>query len=281
MALSEGLFELLHLLPVLLVHPEAAIWIRGWLCHGFLLNLNQDARDSFHLVRSLARLLQEALVNKQPLSEILRVHIFVAQQVSVEATDVLVLDLLLQDLRDLVVGLLVACRDFLRDLARLVVVHFSLQLPVIISDLGENLLACQRGVGMQLVEGLARHKEVSINSFGVLQFALADVDDIVGGLCETTTAGFLEDQLFFDVRDAMVIVATPDSLIVVLNIAVIVSALSSAIMDANTMQVVGLVGQRLVLGVEKVLLVLNLLLELLNLLPDLGAVGAEHLLHNG
>ena len=281
MALSEGLFELLHLLPVLLVHPEAAIWIRGWLCHGFLLNLNQDARDPFHLVRSLARLLQEALVNKQPLSKILRVHIFVAQQVSVEATDVFVLDLLLQDLRDLVVGLLVACRDFLRDLARLVVVHFSLQLPVIISDLGENLLACQRGIGMQLVEGLARHKEVSINSFGVLQFALADVDDIVGGLCETTTAGFLEDQLFFDVRDAMVIVATPDSLIVVLNIAVIVSALSSAIMDANTMQVVGLVGQRLVLGVEKVLLVLNLLLELLNLLPDLGAVGAEHLLHNG
>ena len=281
MALSEGLFELLHLLPVLLVHPEAAIWIRGRLCHGFLLDLNQDALHSFHLVRSLARLLQEALVNEQPFSKILRLHIFVAQQVSVEAADVFVLDLLLQDLRDLVVGLLIACRDFLRDLARLVVVHFSLQLPVIISDLGENLLACQRGIGMQLVEGLTRHKEVSINGFGVLQFALADVDDIVGGLCETTTAGFLEDQLFFDVRDAMVIVATPDSLIVVLDITVIMSALSSAIMDANTMQIVGLVGQRLVLRVEKVLLVLNLLLELLDLLSDLGAVGAEHLLHNG
>ena len=280
MALSEGLFELLHLLPVLLVHPEAAIWIRGWLCHGFLLNLNHDALHSFHLVRPLARLLQEALVNEQPFSKILRLHIFVAQQVSVEAADVFVRDLLLQDLRDLVVGLLIACRDFLRNLARLVVVHFSLQLPVIISDLGENLLACQRGIGMQLVEGLSRHKEVSINSFGVLQFALADVDDIVGGLCETTTAGFLEDQLFFDVRDAMVIVATPDSLIVVLNIAVIMSALSSAIMDANTMQIVGLVCQRLVLGVEKVLLVLNLLLELLDLLSDLGAVGAEHLLHD-
>lgn len=280
MALSEGLFELLHLLPVLRVHPEAAIWIRGRLCHGFLLNLDQDALDSFHLARSLARLLQEALVNEQPFSKILRLHIFVAQQVSVEAADVFVLDLLLQDLRDFVVGLLIACRDFLRDLARLVVVHFGLQLPVIISDLGENLLACQRGIGMQLVEGLSRHKEVSIHSFGVLQFALADVDDIVGGLCETATAGFLEDQLFFDVRDAMVIVATPDSLIVVLNIAVIMSALSSAIMDANTMQIVGLVGQRLVLGVEKVLLVLNLLLELLDLLPDLGTVRAEHLLND-
>ena len=221
------------------------------------------------------------MVDQEPFTKILDVNVLIAKQEGVEATNIFVLDFLLHDLLDFIPILLVACRDFLRDLARLVVVHFSLQLPVIISDLGENLLACQRGVGVQLVEGLARHKEVSINSFGVLQFALADVDDIVGGLCETTTAGFLEDQLFFDVRDAMVIVATPDSLIVVLNIAVIVSALSSAIMDANTMQIVGLVCQRLVLGVEKVLLVLNLLLELLNLLPDLGAVGAEHLLHNG
>lgn len=280
-ALSEGLFELLDLLPVLLVHPEAAIRVRGWLGKGFLLNFDQDALDAFHLVGSLARLLQEAHVDKQPFTQVLRIHIFVAKQVSVEATNVFVLDLLLENLGDLVEVLLVAGRDFLCNLARLVVVYFGLQLPVVVSDLDKNLFTCKGSIGVLLVKiGLSWHVEISIDVFGVRKFTSADVDDIVRRLGETPAAGFLKNLLFFDDRDAMIVVAAPDALIVVLDIAVVMTALSSAIMDANSMQMVSLVSQRRVLRVEKVLLILDLLLEALDLLSDLGAVRAEHLLND-
>ena len=175
----------------------------------------------------------------------MRIHIFVAQQVSVEATNVFVLDLLLENLGDLVEVLLVAGRDFLCNLARLVVVNFGLQLPVIVSDFDKNLFTCKGCIGVLLVEiGLSWHVEISIDVFGVRQFTSADVDDIVRRLGETPAAGFLKNLLFFDDRDAMIVVAAPDSLIVVLDIAVVMTALSSAIMDANTMQMVSLVGQR-------------------------------------
>lgn len=77
----------------------------------------------------------------------------------------------------------------------------------------------------------------------------------------------------------MVIIEAPDILLVVLNKTVVVTRLGCAIMDANTMQVVGNALKRRVLGLQQVLLGLNLLLKRRNLLLDLGAVGVEHLLY--
>jgi len=78
----------------------------------------------------------------------------------------------------------------------------------------------------------------------------------------------------------MVVVAAPHTLLVVVDVAVVMTALSRAIMDANTVQVVSHIFQRRILVLKQVLLSLNLSLKLCDLLFDLCAVGVEHVLHD-
>ena len=54
-----------------------------------------------------------------------------------------------------------------------------------------------------------------------MQFLLADVDDIVGRLCETASVGLLKYFFFFNLADSMVVVQTPDFFFVVADIAVV------------------------------------------------------------
>ena len=76
----------------------------------------------------------------------------------------------------------------------------------------------------------------------------------------------------------MVIVLSPDALSVVPDVGVVVSALSCAIMNADTVQVVRHALQRRILVVEQTLLLSDLILQARDLCPHLVLIGAQHLL---
>ena len=87
--------------------------------------------------------------------------------------------------------------------------------------------------------GLVR---ISIDCLGYLQFFLTDVNDVVGRLGEATSRGFLKYLLFLYCCHTMIVVAAPDSLLVIFDVAVVVTTLSCAIVDAHTVQVISLIG---------------------------------------
>ena len=155
-----------------------------------------------------------------------------------------------------------------------------MQLAIVFLDLCHDLSIGNLTVGVsQCKVGISRLIGIRVNRACILELFIADVRDIVGRFGEPTTIGFIIDLLFINNADTMVIIEAPDILLVVLNKTVVVTRLGCAIMDAYTMQVVGNALKRRVLGLQQVLLGLNLLLKRRNLLLDLGAVGVEHLLY--
>ena len=155
-----------------------------------------------------------------------------------------------------------------------------MQLAIVFLDLRHNLSIGNLTVGAsQCKVGISRLIGIRVNRACILELFIADVRDIVGRFGEPTTIGFIIDLLFINNADTMVIIEAPDILLVVLNKTVVVTRLGCAIMDAHTMQVVGNALKRRVLGLQQVLLGLNLLLKRRNLLLDLGAVGVKHLLY--
>jgi len=121
--------ECLHLLKlgsVLHIQPKASLRVPRSLALGFFLDFSQDTRRPFHLVVPLLRFLQEALVDEESLSEVLHISTLVTQKVSVEASNVFIVDFLLHYLLDFFVGLLVAGSDSFGDLTCFVVVNLAL-----------------------------------------------------------------------------------------------------------------------------------------------------------
>lgn len=89
--------------------------------------------------------------------------------------------------------------------------------------------------------------------------------------------GLLEHfGLIHDV-DSVVVVLAPHSLVVVLDVRVVMAALSITIVNTNTMEVVRHVLEWRVLVLEQVFLVLDLALEAGDLFLDLRVVRVEHL----
>ena len=81
--------------------------------------------------------------------------------------------------------------------------------------------------------------------------------------------------------DLVIIVHSPLLLEVVLDQCVVVATLFAALMNADSVQVVGLLGKRLEDVLKLGLLLFNLLLQLLNLLVGSLLVFLEHLDHIG
>jgi len=57
----------------------------------------------------------------------------------------------------------------------------------------------------------------------MLKLFLTDVDHIVGRFGQSTSISFLKDLFFFDSADTMVVVLSPDALLVIFDVAVVVA----------------------------------------------------------
>lgn len=105
-----------------------------------------------------------------------------------------------------------------------------------------------------------------------------DVDDPVGRFSVATSHGLLKHLGFFDLTHPVVIVLAPDTLIVVLNVRVVMTALCRAVVDTDTVQIVRHLLEGDILILKQVLLVLDLLLQAADLILDVTEVLIEHLL---
>lgn len=79
---------------------------------------------------------------------------------------------------------------------------------------------------------------IFINGARVLKLFFRDVDDIVSRFRKTSTHSLLQYLLLFNHVDPVVVVLAPYPLRVVSDIRVVMTAFSSSVVDAHTMQVV-------------------------------------------
>lgn len=112
----------------------------------------------------------------------------------------------------------------------------------------------------------------------VLKLFFTDVDYIISRFGQTTAIGIFEDLFLLNDADSVIIVLAPHSLSMVLYVAVVVATLCSSIVDTDTVKVVSLSLQRLVLILEQILLGLNLQLKSFNLVFDFVSIVVEYLL---
>lgn len=112
----------------------------------------------------------------------------------------------------------------------------------------------------------------------VLKLFFTDVDYIISRFGQTTAIGIFEDLFLLNDADSVIIVLAPHSLSMVLYVAVVVATLCSSIVDTDTVKVVSLSLQRLVLILKQILLGLNLLLKSFNLVFDFVSIVVEYLL---
>ncbi len=79
--------------------------------------------------------------------------------------------------------------------------------------------------------------------------------------------------------DPVVVVLAPNSLLMVLDVTIVMTTLSCAIMDAHSVQVVPFALQGLILVGQHLFLRLNLQFQTLDLVFNLATVVVKHLLH--
>ena len=119
---------------------------------------------------------------------------------------------------------------------------------------------------------------VLLDRLSVLKLFFTDVDYIISRFGQTTAIGIFEDLFLLNDADSVIIVLAPHSLSMVLYVAVVVATLCSSIVDTDTVKVVSLSLQRLVLILEQILLGLNLQLKFFNLVFDFVSIVVEYLL---
>lgn len=119
---------------------------------------------------------------------------------------------------------------------------------------------------------------VLLDRLSVLKLFFTDVDYIISRFGQTTAIGIFEDLFLLNDADSVIIVLAPHSLSMVLYVAVVVATLCSSIVDTDTVKVVSLSLQRLVLILKQILLGLNLLLKSFNLVFDFVSIVVEYLL---
>ena len=112
----------------------------------------------------------------------------------------------------------------------------------------------------------------------VLKLFFTDVDYIISRFGQTTAIGIFEDLFLLNDADSVIIVLAPHSLSMVLYVAVVVATLCSSIVDTDTVKVVSLSLQRLVLILKQILLGLNLQLKSFDLVFDFVSIVVEYLL---
>ena len=119
---------------------------------------------------------------------------------------------------------------------------------------------------------------VLLDRLSVLKLFFTDVDYIISRFGQTTAIGIFEDLFLLNDADSVIIVLAPHSLSMVLYVAVVVATLCSSIVDTDTVKVVSLSLQRLVLILKQILLGLNLQLKSFDLVFDFVSIVVEYLL---
>ena len=132
---------------------------------------------------------------------------------------------------------------------------------------------------LSLKVGNWRLEKILLNSFRLEPLFLADVDNIVSRLGVVATICVIEHLRLLNNVDSVVVILAPNSLLVVLDVTVVMTTLSCAIMNAHSMQVVPFVMQGLILVGQHLFLSLNLQFQTLDLVFNLATVGVKHLTH--
>lgn len=122
---------------------------------------------------------------------------------------------------------------------------------------------------------------IDVEAFEVLHFLVGNVDQVVRRSVRVASVGVAQDLLLFDSGHCVIVVLPPDVLPVIPDVAVVVTTLSGAFVNAHPVQMVRHALQRLLVqAVQVVLMLAYLAFEIAYLLLDLVAVLIQRLLNH-